>query len=187
MSQEEEVSRLQAQFGTAPGDELMADPTQLALEQLPHQLLSLLTATSFMGDPTRIQMGSRGAWTQQEDEHLRAAVASLGPKKWADISKFVPTRTSKQCRERWFNHLAPNLKREPFEPWEDGILMEKQRELGNKWAHIASFLPGRSPGAVKNRWYSGLKNQAIAFDPIRLAHDDSTLLLLQPDQPTTDL
>ncbi|EAX90942.1 Myb-like DNA-binding domain containing protein [Trichomonas vaginalis G3] len=100
----------------------------------------------------------RGVWSQQEDELLTRAVMQLGPKKWQDISRFVPTRTSKQCRERWFNCLNPNNKHGAFEPWEDQIIIEKQKEIGNRWSSIAHLLPGRSPGAVKNRWYSGLKS-----------------------------
>ena len=89
---------------------------------------------------------------------MLSAVHQLGPKKWVDIAKFVPTRTSKQCRERWFHRLDPEIRHEPFEPWEDQIIITKQREIGNKWATIAQELQGRSPSAVKNRWYSGLKN-----------------------------
>jgi hypothetical protein len=85
------------------------------------------------------------------------AVAQLGSKRWTDIATLVPNRTSKQCRERWCNRLAPQVKHEPFGPWEDAIIIEKQKEMGNRWAAIARQLPGRSANAVKNRWYSGLK------------------------------
>jgi hypothetical protein len=106
----------------------------------------------------------RGTWTQQEDELLTQAVTQLGPTKWIDIAKFVPSRTSKQCRERWYNRLAPSLKKDPFEPREDKIIIAKQSQLGNRWALIAQSLPGRSPGAVKNRWYAGLKTTQDAPD-----------------------
>ena len=102
---------------------------------------------------------ARGSWTQAEDEQLINAVSQLGPKKWIDIAKFVPTRTSKQCRERWHHRLDPAIKHDPFEPWEDQIIIEKQREIGNKWSVIAHELPGRSPSSIKNRWYSGLRSQ----------------------------
>ncbi|OHT01796.1 Myb-like DNA-binding domain containing protein [Tritrichomonas foetus] len=120
-------------------------------------------------------MINRGSWSQQEDDMLINAVEQLGPKKWTDIAKFVPSRTSKQCRERWFNRLCPDLKHEPFEPWEDNIIIQKQREIGNRWAIIARELPGRSTNSIKNRWYSGLKTQ----------HELSAQITLNP--MTTDL
>jgi hypothetical protein len=100
---------------------------------------------------------NRGAWTQPEDELLMKAVSQLGCKKWTDVAKLVPNRTSKQCRERWCNKLAPNVKHQPFEAWEDAVIIDKQKELGNRWSAIARQLPGRSSNSVKNRWYSGLK------------------------------
>jgi hypothetical protein len=100
----------------------------------------------------------RGSWNQHEDELLIQAVSQLGTSKWMDVAKLVPSRTSKQCRERWFNRLSPNLKRDPFELWEDQMIVERQMQLGNRWSLIAQSLPGRSPGAVKNRWYAGLRS-----------------------------
>jgi len=106
---------------------------------------------------------NRGAWNETEDDLLAKAVSQFGPKKWTDIAKLVPNRTSKQCRERWCNKLAPSVKHEPFEQWEDQVIIEKQREIGNRWATIARQLPGRSPNSVKNRWYSGLKSMHEPF------------------------
>ena len=103
---------------------------------------------------------NRGCWTQQEDDQLMSAVEQLGSKKWTDIARFVPSRTSKQCRERWFNRLRPDLKHEPFEPWEDHLIIQKQKEIGNRWAMIAKELPGRSTNSIKNRWYSALRTQS---------------------------
>jgi hypothetical protein len=100
---------------------------------------------------------NHGAWSQMEDELLASGVRRFGSKKWTEIAKMVPNRTAKQCRERWCNRLAPTVRHEPFEAWEDDIIVEKQRELGNRWSVIARQLRGRSANAVKNRWYSGLK------------------------------
>jgi hypothetical protein len=86
----------------------------------------------------------------------------LGTSKWIDVARLVPSRNSKQCRERWYNRLSPDLKHIPFETWEDQIIVEKQRQLGNRWSLIAQALPGRSAGAIKNRWYAGLRNAGKA-------------------------
>jgi hypothetical protein len=120
----------------------------------------------------KVQEGTmRGSWTAQEDEILTAAVRHLGTRKWIDVARFVPTRTSKQCRERWFHRLSPEIRHDSFEPWEDEIILAGQREHGNRWSLIATKLPGRSACSVKNRWYSGLKHQ----HPIRAQLDLTAL------------
>lgn len=37
-------------------------------------------------------------------------VEQFGLKKWSLIGGMLPGRVGKQCRERWFNHLRPNIK-----------------------------------------------------------------------------
>jgi hypothetical protein len=107
--------------------------------------------------PKRPVWLTRGSWLLSEDELLSSAIGHLGTKSWNDIACHVPSRTSKQCRERWFNWLNPGIKHDRFQPWEDQLIVAKQREYGNKWSTIANHLPGRSTNAVKNRWYSGLR------------------------------
>lgn len=64
--------------------------------------------------------------------------------KWSDVSaKLIGLRTGKQCRERWFNHLHPSLKKSPWTEEEDQILIDSQQMLGNTWTKISQNLPGR--------------------------------------------
>ena len=37
-------------------------------------------------------------------------VRQLGERKWAMISEKLEGRAGKQCRERWHNHLRPDIK-----------------------------------------------------------------------------
>jgi hypothetical protein len=136
-----------------------AEPPQVPAVQFAPGVFNLLMQMLSAAVPEiRYSDGiNRRTWLQAEDDLLMKAVGQIGSKKWADVAKLVPYRTSKQCRERWCNTLAPNVKHEPFEPWEDAIIVQKQRELGNRWSAITRELPGRSPNSVKNRWYSSLK------------------------------
>jgi len=103
----------------------------------------------------------KGPWLQSEDEIIVHLISKhgLGHIKWSEIAASLPGRLGKQCRERWVNHLDPDLKKSPWTEEEDRILMEKQVTMGNKWREIAAFLPGRSENSVKNRWNSAKRKR----------------------------
>eukprot|EP00737_Agarophyton_chilense_P004759 gb/GEZJ01006296.1/.p1 GENE.gb/GEZJ01006296.1/~~gb/GEZJ01006296.1/.p1 ORF type:complete len:364 (+),score=44.05 gb/GEZJ01006296.1/:130-1221(+) len=101
-------------------------------------------------------------WTEQEDRLLRALVKQLGQGLWASIAAQIPGRSGKQVRERWLNHLSPNVTKRPWSNEEDEIIMENHRKLGNCWSRIAKLLEGRSDNSVKNRFYTTLKRRIHA-------------------------
>lgn len=46
-------------------------------------------------------------------ENVRVLVELVmqhGERNWSQIAKQLPGRVGKQCRERWNNHLRPNVK-----------------------------------------------------------------------------
>ncbi|CAA0371370.1 unnamed protein product [Arabidopsis thaliana] len=91
-------------------------------------------------------------WTESEDIKLKEIMA-LGPKnKWTKVAKKFEGRTGKQCRERWYNHARPNIKKTAWSEEEDQILIEAHKVLGTKWVEIAQQLPGRSDNNIKNPW-----------------------------------
>ena len=101
----------------------------------------------------------KGSWTGEEDAAIIEWVNEHGPKDWSALAQKLTGRISKQCRERWHNHLSPNVLKAEWTEEEDNILIEAQAKWGNKWSKISTLLPGRTDNSVKNRWNSSLKKR----------------------------
>lgn len=86
----------------------------------------------------------KGPWTPSEDRRLLSLVNALGAEKWVVIASRLGSRTGKQCRERWHNHVNPVLNKAPFSLEEEEAIERYYAEIGPKWAEIAKKLPGRS-------------------------------------------
>lgn len=112
-------------------------------------------------------------WDREEDEVLKGLVEEMGTKQWALVAETLnrtvhsqaKVRHGKQCRERWLNHLNPELKKGNWRPAEDLIVLSQQKEIGNRWSDIAKLLPGRNENSVKNRWKSMIRKAEKNLPP----------------------
>lgn len=109
------------------------------------------------GGSQRAFKGSTQQWTLQEDNLLRKLVDEHGHRKWSFIAGKMEGRRGKQCRDRWLNHLKPDIRRGEWTAEEERILVEGHRMLGTRWAALAKLLPGRPENAIKNHWHATLR------------------------------
>ena len=65
----------------------------------------------------------------------------------------MPGRTSKQCRERYNNHLHIRIRKGEWTPEEDEIILKLHSNFGSQWSCIAELLHGRADNDVKNRFH----------------------------------
>ncbi|XP_019053530.1 PREDICTED: transcription factor MYB57-like [Nelumbo nucifera] len=81
----------------------------------------------------------KGPWMAEEDEILLDYVKKYGPRDWSSIrSKGLLPRTVEEER----------------------VVIDLQAKFGNKWARIATYLPGRTDNDVKNFWSTRQKRLA---------------------------
>jgi hypothetical protein len=112
-----------------------------------------------------------GVWSHREDEALQKLIIDKDHR-WGEIAATlnltmhngVKLRSGKQCKERWNNHINPEINRGPWTRLEDILLLEKYRRYGNKWSKIAKKVERRTEGSVKNRIKSLLNHEAQFVD-----------------------
>lgn len=111
------------------------------------------------GKRSRAARSNVQAWGEAEDAQLAALLAawqakqaagSQAPPPWAELATRLATRrTGKQCRDRYVNHLAPDISRAEWTDAEERLLCGAYTRLGAKWAALARELPGRTENAVR--------------------------------------
>ena len=115
-----------------------------------------------------LKPGSRkGQWTDEEDAIVVQAVQNSAEQlftRWSDLASRLPGRVGKQCRDRWVNHLNPEINHLPFSREDDLMLWEGHHDLGKRWVEISTkyFKGTRSENHIKNRWYSASFKKFIA-------------------------
>merc|ERR1712054_61332 len=147
-----------------------ADKTPDAKSWDQDSALSLLAMSSIVGEDMGMEDGSlllnqdgstakKHAWTTEEDSLLVTLVEKYGASKWSQIAAHLEHRLGKQCRERWHNHLSPELNKRPWTEAEDEMILNCVAKMGTKWAQIVKFVPGRTDNAIKNRWNSHMRKK----------------------------
>jgi len=98
------------------------------------------------------------------------------------VAQEMESRNGKQCRERYRNHLNPDIKHTAWSTAEDKVIIRLHSDFGSKWRLYTKHLPGencqwsqclvtkvvnlrydytvgRGDNAIKNRWHSLKRSQ----------------------------
>ncbi|ESL05847.1 hypothetical protein TRSC58_06489 [Trypanosoma rangeli SC58] len=93
-----------------------------------------------------------GAWTNSEDEVLRASLTVYGLRNWERVASMLVRKTAAQCRERWESYLDPHLHiREAWTAEEEEQLVQLQSLFPSQWNLIARELRRRG-GLNRPAW-----------------------------------
>jgi len=97
----------------------------------------------------------KGHWSPTEDAKLLANIRkSPMPIRWSEIAKGVAGRSPKQCRERWYCNLNPEINKGPWTEEEDDQLLQLHEKFGNRWTKLSAVLKGRTENMIKGRYKS---------------------------------
>ena len=91
-------------------------------------------------------------FSSKEDLMLKSIVNTFGAKNWKLIASMMPNKTSRQCRDRYMNYLAPGYIYSEWMEEEDLLLESKYKEFGSQWSKIQKFFPYRTANSIKNRF-----------------------------------
>ena len=118
-------------------------------------------------------------------------VDQAGTDNWSNVAalmteKFgIKDRSGKKCRERWINHLKPDVSKSPWTDDEMKTLFRSQAFYGNQWTEIAKFIPGRTDNSVKNFFYTTLRKKIRLYNKAAADEDQISLSVndvsLSPD------
>ena len=108
---------------------------------------------------------TRMKWTESDDKLLLLLVNKYG-RRWSIVASHIPGRNDgtngqKRCRERYINHLCPDVNKSRWTKEEDKKLKQYYIEMGAQWRTIARKMKGRTEIQVKNRCNTKFKKEGV--------------------------
>lgn len=119
-----------------------------------------------------------GAWTNVEDEILKAAVSKYGLNQWARVSSLLTKKSAKQAKARWNEWLNPTINKSAWTREDDDKLLLLAKIMPHQWQSIAPIM-GRTAASCSDR-YNLLIDGSVA---VAQAGDVNLNAELQPARP----
>ncbi|NXW44800.1 SNPC4 protein, partial [Nyctiprogne leucopyga] len=102
----------------------------------------------------------RKEWTKDEDQMLLELVQEMRVGShipYKKIAYYMEGRDSAQLIYRWTKSVDPSLKKGPWTPEEDAMLLAAVRKYGERdWYKIRTEVPGRSDAQCRDRYLKAL-------------------------------
>ncbi|NWH66359.1 SNPC4 protein, partial [Geococcyx californianus] len=102
----------------------------------------------------------RKEWTKDEDQMLLELVQEMrvgGHIPYKKIAYYMEGRDSAQLIYRWTKRVDPSLKKGPWKPEEDAMLLAAVKKYGARdWYKIRTEVPGRSDAQCRDRYLKAL-------------------------------
>lgn len=93
----------------------------------------------------------RKLFTFEEDSKLMILVEKYN-NNWKKIASEMKDRSVRQCKERYFHYLSPDIKRDVWTNEEDLLLLSSVEKHGKKWKALEYIFDGRTEIDIRNRF-----------------------------------
>lgn len=108
----------------------------------------------------------KGVWSQEEDAIIYDCIGR-GIIDWSEVASYLPKRKAKHCRERWNNHLDPDISKGEWSADEEAKLLSAVEAHGTSWNLVARQIPGRSEAMIQQHWNAIVFRNAVNAGGVR--------------------
>lgn len=105
-----------------------------------------------------------GAWTNVEDQILKAAVSKYGLTQWARVASLLTRKLANQAKARWNEWLSPLIDTLMWTREDDLKLLNLAQVMPNQWRLIAAQMGGKTATNCVER-YQKLLDEAVSTHP----------------------